>query len=89
MHIYLPPQYQYTLHSTDNNPIDHIRYNNKLLIFLHLYHSFLYDISNNVPHMEYNYNFHIYNLMSPSNLIKILMSLLLSLETHWVTFLRY
>ena len=37
---------------------------------LNLYHSFLYGILNNVPPMEYNYNCHIYNLISPSNLIK-------------------
>ena len=30
----------------------------------------LYDISNDVRPIKYNYNFHIYNLMSPSNFIK-------------------
>ena len=69
------------LHSTENNPIDHIRQSCKIreLMFLHLHHLFLYDILNNVPPIKYNYNFHIYYLMSPSHFIKPH----LSSETHW------
>ena len=54
-----------TLHWTENNVIDHIRYNNW---YLYIYITrFLYGISNDVPPMESNYNCNIYNLMSPPN----------------------
>ena len=64
------------LHSTENNSIDHIR--DKRIDISTSTSLVLYDILNNVPPIKYNYNFHIYNLMSPSNFNKPH----LSSETH-------